>query len=502
MPMAAPQQPQTLADLLTQAAPRYREVTGQDLLADFRAGWGHPYLNAGISTRLRDTLSQDPQLKPLVEQANKAIQAAYPGLDITEAYKSGKPPLDDLLKVRLPQPPEQKAPEQKAPETKPAEEKPAEAKSQAAEQKAPEKVVEKPEPQPQAQPKVDAALQPLQTAATQAGQSVQQLGTAASTAQTSVQQAGQAATTAGQSLEQAGTSATTVGTGMQTVSTSAQTAGTSLTQAGDQANQAGQQFQQAGQTAASGAQAGAGAGGGATSTGAAGGGTGTAGSGGTDFLGGIGQIAGIGTSIASLMGIKSPVISKLMAGISLISQISKLFSGGGLFGGLGGMFGGGAGGGGLFGGLFSGVGSMFSGLFGGGAGGGLFGGGLFSGIGSMFSFLPFLALNRGGIIPAAAGGMLVSAANDNWGLPAKFGSDRVLSALTPGEMVLPTRISQGLQQAFADGGVKLGGGDVHHYSVSVSAIDSRSGAQFLMNHADVIAGALNRSRRSFRTGTR
>lgn len=134
--------------------------------------------------------------------------------------------------------------------------------------------------------------------------------------------------------------------------------------------------------------------------------------------------------------------------------------------------------------------SLFSGLTSGmggtaeGGGGGLFGGG------GIFSFLlaPFhlFGFQHGGIIPAAAGG---------WALPSSFGSDRVLSALSPGEMVLPRQISQGLQTAIGGGG--FGGGDTHQYSINVNAIDARSGAQFLMSHSDTIAASLGRSRRNF-----
>jgi hypothetical protein len=616
MPMAAPQQPQTIADLITQGNARYKQIVGRDFMEDMRAAYGNVSIfggHPGIALDIKKALA-DPQLRPLVEKGNAAIQAAYPGLDFEQAFKSGKPPLDELLKLKLPQPPEQKAPEQK------------------------------PEPQPQAQPKVDPALQPLQTAATQAGQAVQQLGTAATNAQSSVQQAGQAATTASQSLEQAGSSAGKVGPGLQTASTDTTELGSSVSQAAAQAKQAGDQFQQAGQAAAEGGQRmgqagtqtgtapatttttssdGTATGGGftgggpTTDTGATGAfqpgsniGAGEIGSGINDFgggselstsvpsassamsnssaggglLGGLGSIASIGTSLASLMGLKNGgIFSRLMAGVSLISQISKLFGSGGF---LGGLFGGSGGGG-----LFSGLTSMFGAdLFTGGAaaatgGGGLFGG-LFGGFGSLFSFLPALfALDKGGILPSAAGGtivdhalpstvksglralaansnvgsfasskiithpdgglgvndgkggrliighpgemvvppaetrvilnsmkggslpsaaggMILSAANSNWQLPSSFGP-RAAPAMAVGhDLVLPNRIGQGFQALAGGPGARLGGGDVHNTSITVSAIDSRSGAQFLMNNADVIASALGRARRNFRASAR
>jgi len=122
-----------------------------------------------------------------------------------------------------------------------------------------------------------------------------------------------------------------------------------------------------------------------------------------------------------------------------------------------------------------------------------------SAAGSAASALPaaavaVAALRFGGIV-RAAGGMIVPAAAGGWSLPGSFGSDRVLSALTPGEMVLPRQISGALQAAVAGGG--FGGGEVHNTSINVSAIDSRSGAQWLMGHADTIAAAVSRSRRNF-----
>ncbi|HVB15964.1 MAG TPA: hypothetical protein VNF04_05495, partial [Stellaceae bacterium] len=76
-------------------------------------------------------------------------------------------------------------------------------------------------------------------------------------------------------------------------------------------------------------------------------------------------------------------------------------------------------------------------------------GGFFSGIGSLFSLFA-----RGGIVPAASGG---------WALPSSFGSDRVMAALTPGEMVLPRHLSAGFQRMLGGGGAggAEGGGDVH-----------------------------------------
>jgi hypothetical protein len=59
-------------------------------------------------------------------------------------------------------------------------------------------------------------------------------------------------------------------------------------------------------------------------------------------------------------------------------------------------------------------------------------------------------LSRGGVVPAVAGG---------WSLPG-FGSDTVPAMLTPGEMVLPAHISEGLQNMIGEGG-GAGAGDLH-----------------------------------------
>jgi hypothetical protein len=66
-------------------------------------------------------------------------------------------------------------------------------------------------------------------------------------------------------------------------------------------------------------------------------------------------------------------------------------------------------------------------------------------------------------------------------------------------MVLPRQISGALQAAVAGGGI---GGGTHQYSINVSAIDSRSGAQFLMGHADAIAAAMSSARRNFSSSGR
>src|SRR5581483_3817321 len=112
---------------------------------------------------------------------------------------------------------------------------------------------------------------------------------------------------------------------------------------------------------------------------------------------------------------------------------------------------------------------------------GLFGwiGSLFGGGGGASSAVTAAAvLSRGGIIPRAAGGWIVPAAAGGWSLPSSFGSDRVLSALTPGEMVLPTKISNWVQKA---AGASIGGGgDVHvHVGAGATIFDGPSFSRYM-----------------------
>jgi hypothetical protein len=63
-----------------------------------------------------------------------------------------------------------------------------------------------------------------------------------------------------------------------------------------------------------------------------------------------------------------------------------------------------------------------------------------------------LGLARGGIVPAAAGG---------WSLPSSFGTDSVMAALTPGEMVLPKTLADNIRGGVVGGGGNGGGSDMH-----------------------------------------
>lgn len=92
----------------------------------------------------------------------------------------------------------------------------------------------------------------------------------------------------------------------------------------------------------------------------------------------------------------------------------------------------------------------------------------------------------GGIVPAAAGG---------WQLPSSFGSDRVLAALTPGEMVLPTSTTNKVLGAAGAGG-SGGGGDTHlHFHGPV--FDAAGVRRWAQQHSDALAAGVGAGSRSF-----
>ncbi len=131
----------------------------------------------------------------------------------------------------------------------------------------------------------------------------------------------------------------------------------------------------------------------------------------------------------------------------------------------------------LAGGLFGqGIGQDFSGVAGIAGenflGGGLFGS-LFAGIGSLFGF------EHGGIVPSAQGGWMVPSAS--------------LALLHTNEMVLPARISEGLQSMIASGTSALPTGPVF---INVSAVDGQSVAALFKNHGSALVAALNQAMRN------
>ncbi len=516
---------QTISDLLNQAAPRYKEVTGgQDLQADFQKAWGHPFQEMSTALRIQKGLG-DEQLKPIVSQANSAIQTAHPGLNIEEAFKAGKPSLDELLKLPVAETKITQEVKHDIERSKTTSERSEEAKTQK-------------------QEFVQQDTSQQRTAIQQTNSSLTQLQSSASTASSELIQTGQSASTISPVFEVAGSSAVQAGTSLQTTGTESAQAGNQISQAGQQAAQAGQQFAQAGTQAGS-------SGGSSSSSSAS-----SSSSSGGGFLSGIGDLASLATSVSALTGVKaSPLISKLTAGVSLISQISKLFSGGGL---LGGLFGGG------------------------GSSGASSGGGMFGGLGSIFSaftsIFGLFALEEGGVIPSAAGGvhvqetalpssirtgivnmaqsgqvslfknsritsnvpgalgigdgkggrlgilhseemvlpraetkMILAAMNDNSpsvSIPAAAGGMFVSNFSVP-RVSVPSRLSGGFQ--VIQGG-KNPGSDSSFYNnesnptqhfhegptaIHISAIDSRSGMKFIEQHGDAIVREIARKRRNF-----
>jgi hypothetical protein len=117
----------------------------------------------------------------------------------------------------------------------------------------------------------------------------------------------------------------------------------------------------------------------------------------------------------------------------------------------------------------------------GGGGGGLGGlGSIFSGalsVGSLFGF------ERGGIVPSAAGGMIVGPGHGT------------LAMLHPREMVLPAHISGGLQRMVSGG---TGPTASHNVNVNyhVNALDAKSVRSLLQEHGDTIANVLQRQLRN------
>lgn len=128
---------------------------------------------------------------------------------------------------------------------------------------------------------------------------------------------------------------------------------------------------------------------------------------------------------------------------------------------------------GFWGGLFNAI-SM---MFGGGGGGG--------GVAQAGAAVPISGYHRGGLVPAATNGMIV---------PPSFGTDTVLSALTPKEMVLPVDISEGLQNLIKQGGQpqQVINNITNNY---IDAIDQQSIAQFFYKNRDHVVGIVQDNQR-------
>ncbi len=99
-----------------------------------------------------------------------------------------------------------------------------------------------------------------------------------------------------------------------------------------------------------------------------------------------------------------------------------------------------------------------------------------------------LSFSKGGTVPAAANGMVVP------DLPPSFGTDKVISALTPKEMVLPQDISEGLQGMIRQGGQSqnITNNVTNNY---IDAIDQQSVAQFFYKNRDQVVGIVQDNQR-------
>lgn len=170
----------------------------------------------------------------------------------------------------------------------------------------------------------------------------------------------------------------------------------------------------------------------------------------------IGDVTGLGSAVSGTSGQTSAFGQELNVVKSATSAVSSVFSS---LKSITGLFGGGGGAGGL-----GGIGSIFTGLF------GLFG------------------LAQGGIIPSAAGGMIMP----------RFQRGGILSMVHANEMVLPSHISQMVQNA-ANNNSGGAGPSGHTVNFHINTIDQRTGAQFLMSNADGIAKAYARSYRNYST---
>lgn len=114
--------------------------------------------------------------------------------------------------------------------------------------------------------------------------------------------------------------------------------------------------------------------------------------------------------------------------------------------------------------------------------------------GGIFAFLSPV-MGPAAVGPAAAGSATVaSLASDivfaetgAWHIPSN-----TLAYLHAGEMVVPQPFADSLRNA---GGIGGGGGD--SYSITIQAIDTQSGAQFLKNNASAIASAISGQVRNF-----
>ena len=96
-----------------------------------------------------------------------------------------------------------------------------------------------------------------------------------------------------------------------------------------------------------------------------------------------------------------------------------------------------------------------------------------AGIEFLIAGIKALAFEGGGVVPSAAGGMVVGG----------LGGGGILSILHPQEMVLPAKLSNGIQGIINSGGTGGGGSNLNLGGIHIQAIDTQNGMSFLMNNA-------------------
>jgi hypothetical protein len=90
----------------------------------------------------------------------------------------------------------------------------------------------------------------------------------------------------------------------------------------------------------------------------------------------------------------------------------------------------------------------------------------------------------------AFGGKLPSSAGGLWDVPSD-----TMAFIHKQETILPAHIAQPMRDFFTGGGASAGGGG-GSYAITIQAIDTQTGAQFLMNNAGTIAQGLAREMRN------
>jgi hypothetical protein len=91
---------------------------------------------------------------------------------------------------------------------------------------------------------------------------------------------------------------------------------------------------------------------------------------------------------------------------------------------------------------------------------------------------------------SSAAGAIAFAERGMWSVPSD-----TMAFIHKQESVLPAHIAQPMRDFFTGGGAAAGGGG-GNFAITIQAIDTQSGAQFLMNNAGTIAQGLAREMRN------